>query len=56
LRRWQQRFDAQLDRVGDLGFDPVFRRMCRLYLAHAETGFRCGYLDLQPLLLTRARD
>ncbi|MFQ6329321.1 class I SAM-dependent methyltransferase [Nocardia sp. CWNU-33] len=53
LRLWQQRFDSRPDRVSALGFDPMFRRMWRLYLAHAEAGFRCGYLDVQQLLLTR---
>lgn len=53
LRLWQQRFNARADRVAELGFDPVFRRMWRLYLAHAEAGFRCGYLDVHQILLTR---
>ncbi|MFI9400890.1 class I SAM-dependent methyltransferase [Nocardia sp. NPDC052316] len=54
LRLWQQRFNARADRVAELGFDPIFRRMWRLYLAHAEAGFRCGYLDVHQILLTRA--
>ncbi|MFD6161204.1 class I SAM-dependent methyltransferase [Nocardia sp. NPDC060256] len=53
LRLWQQRFNARADRVAELGFDPIFRRMWRLYLAHAEAGFRCGYLDVHQILLTR---
>ncbi|MGX1776262.1 class I SAM-dependent methyltransferase [Nocardia brasiliensis] len=53
LRLWQQRFNARTERVAEMGFDPVFRRMWRLYLAHAEAGFRCGYLDVHQILLTR---
>ncbi|MFG1791391.1 class I SAM-dependent methyltransferase [Nocardia sp. NPDC049149] len=53
LRLWQQRFNARADRVAELGFDPIFRRMWRLYLAYAEAGFRCGYLDVHQILLTR---
>ncbi|WP_433722455.1 class I SAM-dependent methyltransferase [Nocardia sp. CA-129566] len=56
LRLWQQRFLDHADQVTELGFDPVFRRMWRLYLAHAEAGFRSGYLDVQQILLTKSAD
>ncbi|MEU7628573.1 cyclopropane-fatty-acyl-phospholipid synthase family protein [Nocardia sp. NPDC049220] len=54
LRLWQQRFDSHADQVAALGFDSIFQRMWRLYLAHAEAGFRCGYLDVHHILLTKS--
>jgi cyclopropane-fatty-acyl-phospholipid synthase len=53
LRIWGERFDAAADRLGALGFDPVFRRMWRFYLAYCEAGFRCGRLDVGQFLLVR---
>ena len=32
--------------LSHIGFDDVFARMWQLYLAHAEAGFRSGYLDV----------
>ncbi|WP_446222283.1 class I SAM-dependent methyltransferase [Nocardia sp. IBHARD005] len=55
LRLWQDRFTAAADQVGALGFDEVFQRMWRLYLAYSEAGFRSGYLDTLQLIL-RHRD
>ncbi|MFR9751282.1 class I SAM-dependent methyltransferase [Nocardia sp. 004] len=53
LRLWRQRFDSHTTQITQLGFDPIFRRMWRLYLAHSEAGFRCGYLDVQQLRFER---
>jgi len=53
LRIWGERFDAAADRLGALGFDPVFQRMWRFYLAYCEAGFRCGRLDVGQFLLVR---
>ncbi|MER5640182.1 cyclopropane-fatty-acyl-phospholipid synthase family protein [Kitasatospora sp. NPDC002227] len=53
LRLWRERFTARGEEVAALGFDEVFRRMWRLYLAYSEAGFRTGYLDVRQLLLTR---
>ncbi|GAA5069650.1 cyclopropane-fatty-acyl-phospholipid synthase family protein [Nocardia callitridis] len=53
LRLWQQRFNAHAEDAAALGFDTIFRRMWRLYLAHSEAGFRCGYLDVQQIVFTR---
>ena len=51
LRLWRERFEsADLE---TLGFDAVFRRMWRFYLAYSEAGFRSGYLDVRQLLLER---
>jgi cyclopropane-fatty-acyl-phospholipid synthase len=53
LRRWRERFDAQRDRVADLGFDTTFRRMWTFYLAYCEAGFRARYLDVAQFVLQR---
>lgn len=51
LRQWRERFLATADSVGDLGFDPVFRRMWEFYLAYCEAGFRTGRLDVEQYTL-----
>ncbi|XOZ90399.1 class I SAM-dependent methyltransferase [Nocardia testacea] len=53
LRLWQERFDGYTDRTSALGFDPVFQRMWRFYLAYAGAGFRSGYLDVEQFVLMR---
>jgi cyclopropane-fatty-acyl-phospholipid synthase len=53
LRIWRDRFLAQRDEVGLLGFDEVFARMWLFYLCYAEAGFRSGYLDVTQLTLER---
>lgn len=41
LRRWRERFmAADVDRLGQLGFDERFRRLWRFYLSYVEAGFR----------------
>ena len=51
LRLWQERFEAA--DISALGFDAIFRRMWRFYLAYSEAGFRSGYLNVRQLLLER---
>ena len=51
LRLWLQRFTANSAGADALGFDRVFRRMWRFYLAYSEAGFASGYLDLHQLVL-----
>jgi len=46
LRLWRERFIERRDAVAALGFDEVFQRMWRLYLAYSEAGFESGYLDV----------
>ena len=46
LRLWRERFTERRDVVAALGFDEVFHRMWRLYLAYSEAGFSSGYLDV----------
>ncbi|MGW6270053.1 class I SAM-dependent methyltransferase [Streptomyces sp. NPDC055060] len=52
LELWRERFAEQDHAVGDLGFDPTFRRMWDFYLAYSEAGFRSGYLDVHQIQLT----
>ena len=52
LRLWRERFESA--DVETLGFDEVFRRMWRFYLAYSEAGFRSGYLNVRQLLLERS--
>ena len=46
LRLWRERFMQRRKTLAYIGFDEVFARMWQLYLAHAEAGFRSGYLDV----------
>ncbi|HEY5854065.1 MAG TPA: cyclopropane-fatty-acyl-phospholipid synthase family protein [Aldersonia sp.] len=56
LRLWLQRFTAHTGGADALGFDRVFRRMWRLYLAYSEAGFASGYLDVHQFVLEREVD
>lgn len=53
LRSWRERFDQQLARVSELGFDERFLRMWRYYLDYCETGFRLGRTDVGQVLLRK---
>ena len=46
LRAWRERFEANLSAVRALGFDEVFIRTWRLYLAYCEAGFAEGRTDV----------
>ena len=46
LRLWRERFLQRRKTLSYIGFDSVFARMWELYLAHAEAGFRSGYLNV----------
>ena len=39
LRHWRERFESGWDKLSGNGFDPVFRRRWRFYLAYCEGGF-----------------
>ena len=54
LREWRHRFNDQLPRVRELGFDETFVRMWNFYLAYTEAGFAAEYLDDWQLGLARA--
>jgi cyclopropane-fatty-acyl-phospholipid synthase len=53
LRIWRERFNADPQRVNELGFDATFRKMWTFYLAYCEAGFRAGYLNVAQLTLER---
>jgi cyclopropane-fatty-acyl-phospholipid synthase len=53
MRRWRQRFDAARDAIVAQGYDDVFLRTWRLYLAYCEAGFEEGRTDVMQFLLER---
>jgi cyclopropane-fatty-acyl-phospholipid synthase len=54
LEAWRRRFDAHREAVAALGFDRVFRRKWRYYLASCEAAFRERVIGDLQLVLTRA--
>jgi cyclopropane-fatty-acyl-phospholipid synthase len=53
MRRWRQRFEAARESILAQGFDEVFLRTWRLYLAYCEAGFDEGRTDVVQFLLQR---
>ena len=53
LRLWRDRFRANAEAVGRLGFDETFRRTWMYYLAYCEAGFVSGEIDVCQLILDR---
>lgn len=53
LRLWRERFDARTREVARLGFDEMFQKMWRFYLAYSEAGFRAGYIDVHQFVIAR---
>jgi cyclopropane-fatty-acyl-phospholipid synthase len=53
LRSWRHRFEENWPQVAALGFDEVFRRTWRFYLAYCEAGFGSNYLGVSQLAYTR---
>ena len=53
MRRWRQKFEAARDAILEQGFDEVFLRTWRLYLAYCEAGFEEGRTDVMHFLLER---
>jgi cyclopropane-fatty-acyl-phospholipid synthase len=53
LRRWRERFTANVDEVTALGFDDRFVRMWEFYLAYCEAAFLARYIGDLQLVLTR---
>jgi cyclopropane-fatty-acyl-phospholipid synthase len=54
LAAWRRRFEANRDAVSGLGFDRVFRRKWRYYLASCEAAFRERVIGDLQLVLTRS--
>jgi cyclopropane-fatty-acyl-phospholipid synthase len=52
LRHWSALFEAQLDSVRALGFDDLFVRTWRLYLAFCEAGFEERRTDVVHFVLS----
>ncbi|MFJ9554707.1 class I SAM-dependent methyltransferase [Nocardiopsis sp. NPDC101807] len=55
LRVWREGFDGAADGVRELGFDDTFRRMWFFYLAYCEAGFLSGIIDVEQIIMERAR-
>jgi cyclopropane-fatty-acyl-phospholipid synthase len=53
LRRWRERFFANIDKVRDLGLPETFIRMWEYYLCYCEAGFTERYLGDVQMLLTK---
>jgi cyclopropane-fatty-acyl-phospholipid synthase len=53
LRTWGERFEAHWPAASALGFDEVFHRTWRFYLAYCEAGFASGYLGVSQLTFAR---
>ncbi|MGA6927403.1 MAG: DUF1365 family protein, partial [Desulfosarcina sp.] len=53
LAHWHRRFDDQLEKVDQLGFDRLFQRKWAYYLGSCEAGFRERVLGNLQLVLTR---
>ena len=54
LAAWRRRFEANQEAVAALGFDRVFRRKWRYYLASCEAAFRERVIGDLQLVLTRS--
>lgn len=54
LAAWRHRFNENLPRIGELGFDETFIRMWNFYLAYTQAGFASGYIDDWQLGIGRA--
>jgi len=55
LRTWRERFLAQRDAVGALGYPERFVRMWEFYLAYCEGGFLERSIGTAQMLLTKPR-
>jgi cyclopropane-fatty-acyl-phospholipid synthase len=53
LRRWRERFTANVDEVRALGFDDRFVGMWEFYLAYCEAAFLARYVNDLQVVLTR---
>lgn len=55
LDRWLSNFDAQIDKIKELGFDEPFIRIWRMYLASCMAEFKSGRTDVMQFELSHAR-
>ncbi|WP_425468954.1 class I SAM-dependent methyltransferase [Paraburkholderia panacisoli] len=54
LRRWRSAFEMQIEPIRAQGFDEIFVRTWRLYLAYCEAGFDEGRTDVMQFVLAKA--
>lgn len=53
LRLWRERFFANIEKIGQLGYSERFIRMWQYYLCYCEGGFRQQSIGTVQLLLTK---
>jgi cyclopropane-fatty-acyl-phospholipid synthase len=53
LKRWREAFEEKLDAVRALGFDEVFIRKWRYYLAYCEAAFGTRHITVAQFVLSR---
>ncbi|MCA0313649.1 MAG: cyclopropane-fatty-acyl-phospholipid synthase family protein [Candidatus Melainabacteria bacterium] len=53
LFTWQERFEAQLKKVGELGFDQVFVRKWRYYLSYCAAAFAMRNISVVQAVYSR---
>ena len=53
LRQWRKRFNDNLPRVLELGFDDTFIRLWNLYFCYCEAGFENQVINLNMLTFSR---
>ncbi|MCB1138319.1 MAG: class I SAM-dependent methyltransferase [Leptospiraceae bacterium] len=56
LNAWAQRFNQNLDRVRELGFDETFIRLWNYYLAYCEVGFASRYINDVHIVFSRSQN
>ena len=53
LKQWRYRFNTNLPKILELGFDDTFIRLWNLYLCYCEAGFLSQIINLQILTFSR---
>jgi cyclopropane-fatty-acyl-phospholipid synthase len=53
LKRWRETFEEKLDAVRALGFDEIFLRKWRYYLAYCEAAFGTRHITVSQFVLSR---
>ncbi len=56
LRLWRETFDRRLDEIRKLGFDEIFLRRWRYYLACCEAVFSARKLNVVHLIFSRSQN
>jgi cyclopropane-fatty-acyl-phospholipid synthase len=54
LHAWAERFNTNLDKVRELGFDETFIRLWNYYLAYCEAGFASRYINDVHIVFSRS--